>query len=391
MEMNEADDQDLNDQAELINNLMASCSINENANEETGNDDDDDNEPPTYMPTEEDDVLNEEAEDYMIGSSNLEGGGIIGNDESDDYADNNEGEISADTRVPKLTQWTEVKANDNDFILTIGKACCCLWEQGKREIAIMMDNIKKIEVPSQHVHRNELFQVYYFLFGTDSSLCETFCRHLAGLTKIDYLRFLITYFTSCQNQTSLPMMKFSNVIDTTDFLEVGSYNLLWARISALSGSRRQNPFWMTLEEVVNKNLKNLFMSGSDEDVPYLLGIDDDKVHYNHKQNTTMDNLKPTHHVKDNKRGFTLHTAAFSAMCVPVAVMYQRDLESVQDTYLRILKFLFGSGGSETAPNLSGVTLASDRGYWKPALIFEHVLEWGAQVQGTVQRVSGLLL
>ena len=166
------------------------------------------------------------------------------------------------------------------------------------------------------------------------------------------------------------------------------YNLLWARIGSLGGTRRQQPFWITVEELLNSNLKRLFLPGENGyRESYLIGLDDDKLHFNYNHSSKMNGLKAVHHTKDNRKGFTLHTAAYSAMCVPISVMFQRQQESVQGSYLRLLKSLFGQERGEALPDLRGVTLASDRGYWKPSLVFEHILEAGANIEGTVQRVS----
>ena len=380
--MDNQNEDELTETARLINELLEDCC---NVGDE--DDDTDIEEHAVYQPTPDGNNNNgddNEAEDFQIGASSVEGGGLIGENGGNDDDDNGN---TTKYRIPKLTQWNEVDIYDNDIILTVGKARRRLWHQCKKEVMILKKNISNLSLPQVDTSRSDIYKIYQYLFGPNSILCETFCRHLTGLTKQDYLRFLITYFSSCQSQMSLGIMYYSRAIDTSDFMEHETYNLLWARISALTGSRRQNAFWIILEETANKLFKSLFMDDDENNFPsYLLGIDDDKLHYNYGKNSALNGLKPTHHVKDNKKGFTLHTAAFSATCVPVTVCFQRDQESVQDTYIRIIKILFGSG-AEAPPNLRGVTLASDRGYWKPSLVFEYMLEWGAQVQGTVQRVS----
>ena len=291
------------------------------------------------------------------------------------------------SRTPKLSQWKEEKPQEASVIVTIAKARRRLWAKAKEEIRIMKKNITDLPIIHDPT-RSEIHKVFLFLFGPNGALCDTFCRELTGLEKKDYLRFLITYFTSCQNQMSLPLLHFSKVVNSEMLMEVDVYNLLWARIGALSGTRRKQAFWMSLEETTNSNLKCLFMSADDSvGDTYLIGLDDDKVHFNYRHSTDMNGLKNAVHVKDNRRGFTLHTAALSATCVPLSVMFQREQESVQATYMRILKYLFGNERGEAAPDLRGVTLASDRGYWKPGLVFDNVLECGGNIEGTVQRVS----
>ena len=50
-----------------------------------------------------------------------------------------------------------------------------------------------------------------------------------------------------------------------------------------------------------------------------------------------------------------------------------------------MKKLFGGNYGDGMPNLSNVTLASDRGYWSVALLFGFLLRAGANVIGTVKR------
>ena len=163
------------------------------------------------------------------------------------------------------------------------------------------------------------------------------------------------------------------------------YNLLWTNIKQQSGTLKISQFWKALEETVNGQLKILFLS-DDESFPYLFGFDDDKLHFNYSSVTEMSGISKQHHVKDNRRGLTLHTCAYSATCVPVAVSFQRAGESVQDTYLHTMTDIFGTSHNGQ-PNLRGVTLASDRGYWEKSLLFGPILESGADVVGTTKRVS----
>ena len=67
------------------------------------------------------------------------------------------------------------------------------------------------------------------------------------------------------------------------------------------------------------------------------------------------------------------------------MFFQRFGESVQDTYIQTMKDLFGSGAGRF-PKLLGVTLASDRGYWEKGLLFDQMMEGGADIIGTVKRV-----
>ena len=178
-------------------------------------------------------------------------------------------------------------------------------------------------------------------------------------------------------------------INSQLLMPLQEYNAIWADIRQQAGSLKQNEFWMIVENIVNEELKTLFMS-SEPNFPYLIGYDDDKVHFDYSLITKMHGLSQQFHACDNHKGLTLHTCAYSAICVPVAVHFQREGESVQETYSRSMKSTFGTGVGGL-PNVQGVTLASDRGYWKKGLLFGTMLEAGADIVGTVKRVSSIFV
>ena len=310
-----------------------------------------------------------------------------GDDEDESIDDSKQENNNNSLHPPKLSQWKEDDFLEDNMHLTFAKAHRRLWSRAKNEIKIAKKNISNLQVPGVEPTRGEIQMIYQFLFGTKSLLCETLRRHLTVLPDEEYLQFMTTFMMSCKNQSSVPMMHFCQITQSDRLMPSNNYNLLWARIATLGGTMRQEPFWMTIEDVANTSFRSLFLDDNhNSHNNYLIGLDDDKLHFHYSKSSTMNGLKCVRHVKDNRKGFTLHTAAFSALCVPVCVMFQRELEGVQATYMRMMKYLFGKTRGEAAPDLRGITLASDRGYWKLSLLFENILESGANVEGTVQRV-----
>ena len=70
---------------------------------------------------------------------------------------------------------------------------------------------------------------------------------------------------------------------------------------------------------------------------------------------------------------------------PVTVHFQRIGESVQDTYRQTIQEIIGNATGEV--NLENVTIASNRSYWEKTLLFDDILNSGANVVGTVKRVN----
>ena len=365
--------------------------------------DDDD----SLAPERLEDALNDDNNNETSGSNNDERNKDHGfsnkafDEESSDDDDDDDGN-NADTdallfaglagevtTAPELNKWKE-KPFFGKTTVTVGKARRMMWTQAQEEINLIKKNISDIALPADIASTvsSPTYKVYLTLFGQSSLLFNCFSRYL-NMSKKDYFSFLFTFAISCKNQLSVPMMHASTEIKTDMIMELQKYTNFWNDIKNQEGNLRQQEFWQTVEDATNQQLRSLFMS-ADNDFPYLLGFDDDKVHYEYSNASKMGGLSAQHHVKDNRRGLTLHTCAFSATCVPTTVLFQRHGESVQDTYLRSMRNLFGIqyGG---LPNLRGVTLASDRGYWEKNILFGNFLESGANIIGTMKRVSLLIV
>ena len=291
--------------------------------------------------------------------------------------------FSDDSLAPPLAKWKEINYF-HPIQITVSKSKRNMWLQAQEEINLVKSNIAELKVSSDvaSVAATPMSKVYHSLFGSSSLLCGIFCRHL-GIPKIKYLHFLFTYIISCKNQQSVATLFESMEINHDFLMPLEHYKNLWSLIKNQQGSLKELDFWKMIENATNQQLKQLFLS-TDENFTYLVGYDDDKLHFDYSSNSKMSGLSPQHHVKDNRRGLTLHTCAFSATCVPVSVHFQRIGESVQDTYRRCVKEVFGIGRGGL--DLHNVILASNRGYWEKQLLFQDMLDAGSNIVGTMKRV-----
>jgi hypothetical protein len=109
-------------------------------------------------------------------------------------------------------------------------------------------------------------------------------------------------------------------------MDADEYNGFWQKITESGGTNDHgNPFWMEVQEILNKDLADLFLKcGISHPI---IPLDDDKMHYNLSFETNTVGLKQQRHVKTNRIGFTTHTSTLAAMDVPLRV----DMERINDT------------------------------------------------------------
>ena len=283
---------------------------------------------------------------------------------------------------PPLKDWTELDATTKSEV-TVGKARRVAWDHGRDEIILHKKNVSSI----LNGDNEATIKVYQHLFGSRSKLKALFCETL-DISCETYLSFVPSFFKSCRYKMSV-----KNLHDTDDCIKdlmpTGEYNKVWRAIAKAPRHAHGESFWQLVESTLNKTYKELFTEATtvEDDLffRYVIGLDDDKLHYNWNKETDSDYLKKDHHVKDIRHGFTLHTAAFSATAAPLHVSAQRSSETVRLTTERMLDEIFGKH-TGTAASLDNVDLAMDRGHWKAKLFF-NLLAKGSNLHGTMKRMD----
>ena len=266
---------------------------------------------------------------------------------------------------PPLTTWKERDATTK-VSLTVAKARRVTWEQGKKEVLLHKKNVSGLPAASSNIE-----QVCRHLFGSTSKLAKLFFE-LLELTKEEYLLFLISYFKSCRYKMSVQNLHDSD--DETKLLMEGNkYNGIWRKIATLRRHAHGESFWQEVESILNGVHRDLFVANESHETAdvsideaastfrYVVGLDDDKLHYAYTKDTRADGLKKVHHAKDNRHGFTAHTACHSATAAPLNVSFQRKNETFRSTTERMIDAMFGkhSGRTDRLDNLEPM----DRGYW----------------------------
>ena len=108
------------------------------------------------------------------------------------------------------------------------------------------------------------------------------------------------------------------------------YKAVWKLIQKHRGNVKTTSFWRMAEAATNETLRNLFLSNNNN-FPYLLGFDYDKIHFCYAKDIKMEWLSSQYYVKDNRHELTLHTCAYPATCILVAVNSQCIGEGFEDT------------------------------------------------------------
>jgi hypothetical protein len=301
------------------------------------------------------------------------------------------GRNSAADICPKIDDWDEVETLSSP-VVTIDKARREVWKQGQQEIHAIRSKLKaRMEQESSMDTGNKrdvavfLFQV---VFGPLSSIGSFFQTSLNIDAKV-YCSFMTSFFSSCQWGAALSHLHNSTRIDGTGLMKLDEYNILWRKIAKIGSNKSNNqsvqPFWMGVGDVLNKELMTLFLPEDMDEFNFLVALDDDKMHYNIGSSTECMGLKEQRHVKANRTGFTAHTSAYAAVDVPIRIDMERENDNPQTCYERQMRALFGRGRGGLMPDLSNVTVASDRGYWQASLLFSFLLYCGANIIGTVKR------
>lgn len=265
----------------------------------------------------------------------------------------------------------------------MAKARRVAWDHGRDEILLHKKNVSSM--PGDD---NPTTKVYQHLFGSKSKLKALFCEELS-ITFETCLSFLLSFFKSCRYKMSV-----KNLHDTddhiADLMPNDQHNKVWRSVARATRHAHGESIWQQVESTLNKAYKELFAESTttttdDSYFRYIIGLDDDKLHYNWGKETNSDFLKKDHHAKDNRHGFALHTAAFSATAAPLHVSAQRSNETVRLTTERMLDEIFGRH-TGTAASLDSVDLAMDRGHWDAKLFF-NLLSKRAHLHGTIKRID----
>lgn len=263
------------------------------------------------------------------------------------------------------------------------------WDLGKEEARHVKTRVNSIfGLNCQDTVTLDMLLDKYL--GLDSDLCGILKNELE-LDDKQYLQFMITYCVQCAYKVSSKSLHDSfSLLKPFVVMPEEEYNCIWEKIAykeeksgnEISSGRRDFCLWEKLESKVNHILRQVSIVNRPGKIS--IALDDDKVWYNMTRSSLGDSfgIKITRHVKDNRIGIVLHTAVSSALNIPLGCTFERVKEKTELCYKRIFSFMFGTNGGI---DLLNVNAHSDRGYSLPSIVFDFLIQNGANIVCTTKR------
>jgi hypothetical protein len=178
-----------------------------------------------------------------------------------------------------------------------------------------------------------------------------------------------TFFLSCAVDLSLNEMLEERMFEQY-LSDPDEYAVFWRFVyeaddkkrAGTSSNRVGIPFWRKVETAVNNVFRELFVDGREGRIK--ITIDDDKVHYALSRPMHPFEPKAVQHVCDNRRGFVIDTAVYTASGVPVGLSTQGHGDTTAISARRVLQnqFAAADGGAMNTHTLTNVGLDLDRGF-----------------------------
>ncbi|MGH7974303.1 MAG: hypothetical protein ACREBR_02160, partial [bacterium] len=289
---------------------------------------------------------------------------------------------------PTISQWRD--DDTVNVVVTFDESKEELWSYSQQEITHLKASVRNALGLEGDTHPTSE-QIDGVFFGPNSELSNVLCKAL-GSDHADLQRFRSTLALQATFSISTlemfergsPFIPYAAMsgrkyVDACNLLSKGSMT------SIAVGSRAKVPLWLQIERALNSTFRAIAIDDRSGNIQ--LALDDDKVYINSRTTDTQ-GLKPTTHVKDNRKGLVMLTCISSATDMPYGACWEKNGDSSQTCYKRILSTLFGNMvGENEVPYLSNVILCSDRGYWTAAHVFNYILRAHGDVHGTLKRAK----
>lgn len=293
--------------------------------------------------------------------------------------------------TPSTHAWKDLEIDKLPTIFQIDSSKEYQWLLAKEEIFHIKKQLN--EIVRQDItptNCTEALLVHYL--GPSSKIAEILQLELDLDTEM-YLRFMAAFcMQSAYRVSSTELFHPESLLSEKIPIDENKYNEIWKLMaekkklqdSQIRSTRQGTPIWESLEGIVNTQFREVSIDGRTGRIS--IALDDDKIWFGSQTSGFADlfNLKFTTHVKPNRKGIIGHTAITTGANIPLGIVFERTKDKTLSCFTRMLDFLFSRDGST---DLRNVSVHSDRGYMIPSIVFEYLLSNGAEVVGTVKRMT----
>ena len=296
-------------------------------------------------------------------------------------------ELSSTSNVPGVEKWSEPSVEKAPFVVTIDHAKQLMWQQGQREVQ-WIQNSATLMLAKSSQFSTALEAVLQNLLGHNSRIGNLVQEH-CSLSENQYYLFMATVFASAETGMTVRSMHSSRRIVSDDLMSVNEFNQTLQKLDDGNvDAANEHILWKQCEEACNKDLIEVFMpSDNRRRAQYILALDDDKVCFEHSSASNCLGLAKHRHIRDNRKGFTIHSVASCILAAPLQLTWNRERETSSMCFQRLMRLMFGAESGDGLPNLTNVTVCSDRGYWTGDLLYKFMIPAGANIHGTVRRLG----
>ena len=302
--------------------------------------------------------------------------------------------------VPSTEKWDDVSPSSGyPTKITLDNSKVEQWELAKQEIEFVRENLNKLIFDKNKENDNGTAvatedDVICYILGPNSDIGLFLQQHL-NISAEKYIDFMCTLcIQSSYKVSSTQLFHRDSLLSQAVPMDQKDYNEIWLNISSLKKVEVQNSFvgagrrekciWEHLEEIVNNLCRSISVSNRPGKIS--IALDDDKiwVSLSGRNKDDLFGIKYTTHNKANRKGIVAHTAVSTGANLPLGIIFEKQKDTSGECFECLLKFLFERNGN---CDLRNITIASDRGYMLPNIVFNFLIKNGSDFIGTTKRMA----
>lgn len=297
-------------------------------------------------------------------------------------------------------QWSQVTPNFHNTHLAIGEAQQEAWNKAHKEFDHLIKKLPDF-VMKDTITDVTFVDLTHIFFGPESCFAKTLMRCL-DLDYTTFMRFMDYWCLQAitKRDTYNCAKTLNNILLGTGFkaenilpMEKKVYAEHWKQLCTIGGSgsvedtiRGGNYAWQLLQHDFNNIMRALYTIENTSH--FSIVVDDDKVWF---ENVGINaeqryNIKYKQHVRDNRKGFVIHSFVSTALLILVNIQVEQSNDSDRKCLYRGLNSLFGNSSEDSLSIDHNTSVKGDRGYIDDDFVRE-VTKCAADVSGTCKRLK----